>query len=153
MTVQDFHTRYEVCGPEGEMGGKRESEHCSPDTPQGARLQPRTAGGVGVAAINPQSLGLALRQGGRPGNLRTRTPAAPASLQRTRSSPSLTPSVPAELGSHPRMPRLAPVSRTLHIRVPAAAAALIQLCRERCDSLPRWRLWGESAPSVPVRQD
>ena len=53
MTVQEFHTRYEVCGPEG-GGGKRENEkerereHCSPDTPQGARLQPRTAGRVGV---------------------------------------------------------------------------------------------------------
>ena len=165
MTVQEFHTRCEVCGPEGGAGRERmrkrererEREHCSPDTPQGARLQPRTAGRVGVAvavaAINPQSLGLALRQGGRPNNLRRRIPAAPASLQRTRSWPSLTPSVPAEPGSHPHRPRPAPVRRTLHIRVPAAAAALIQLCREPSDSRPRWRPWGESVLLVPVRQE
>jgi hypothetical protein len=42
-----------------------------------------------------------------------------------------------------------------HIRVPAAAASalLIQLCREWCDSLLRWRLWGGSVRSVLLRRD
>lgn len=99
MTVQEFHTRCEVWDLEGGAGRermrkrerKRERESIVPLTHPRRLAAAQDCGRVGVAvavavaAINPQSLGLALRQGGWPDNLRRRIPAAPASLQRARA--------------------------------------------------------------------
>lgn len=159
MIVQEFHAGCGVCRPDFRVGGSTvHLTHpkplcCSPALRAGrqeARLRAdscRSRGAAQLPAAGPRT---------RIADARPRDCSARA-VRPPRFRQSLQGPRP-----RPRRPRPAPVCRMLHIRVPAAAAAavaaaaaaeLIQLCREWCDSRPRWRPWGESAPSVPHRRD